>query len=182
MDLLLVGCLGKARGLRGEIYVIAYHPDSPLWRAGVELHLLAPGTSSPGTTGVLEATPQRSLQILGVRVAAKGRLALRLEGVGTRLEAEALNHSPVALSMSALEPPGADEFYYHEVVGWRVCDLSGAEVGTVIRAVETYMDLIEVRPAAGGESFFVPVVGEILKEIDRDNEVLHIDLLEGLIP
>jgi 16S rRNA processing protein RimM len=182
MSLLLVGTLGKARGLKGELFVLAYHPDSPHWEVGRTLYVLPVGTAALDETGILDSKPDLETRIEVVQVGAKGRLVLRLEAVRTRSAAEDLRNCPVAISLDSLESPASDEFYYHEVVGWTVNDRDGVKVGTVVRAVETYLDLVEVRPVAGGETFFIPVVNDIVIAIDRENKVLVVNMMEGLIP
>jgi 16S rRNA processing protein RimM len=182
MSLLLVGTLGKASGLKGEIFVLAYHADSPHWEVGRTLYVLPAGTTAPNEKGILDAEPDLETRVEGVRLGAKGRLVLRLEAVRSRSGAEALRNCPVAIALDTLEKPTPDEFYYHEIAGWAVNDQDGLKVGTVVRAVETYMDLVEVRPVAGGETFFIPVVSDIVTAIDREHKVLVVNMMEGLIP
>ena len=182
MELLLVGSLGKARGLKGELYVMAYHPGSPLWRVGESLYVLPAGTEAPSAAGIVEAKPQFETKLMRVSQGAKGRLVIAVDGVNSREAAEALQNFPVAVAMDVLEAPEEGEFYYHEVAGWAVIGLDGQRVGRVVRAMRTYIDLLEVAPEGGGETFYVPVVGDIVKRIDREARELHIDLLEGLIP
>jgi len=176
----VVGSLGKATGLKGEVFVQAFNLDSPQWTPGTALHVMPAGTAAPSESGVIEGRPQFVSRILGVRLGAKGRLVLRLDGVRSRTAAEKLRNCLVAIAMDSLEPPSKDEFYYHEIVGWDVRDQDGQSIGKVVRAVETYTDLVEIRPSGGGDTFYVPVVGELITKIDRKEQVLHVDLPEGL--
>ena len=77
---------------------------------------------------------------------------------------------------------GEDEVFFYEVPGWQVVTLDGEAVGTVVRAVEGATDLLEIRPASGGPTFFVPFVDQIVREVDRDGGRVVIDALEGLLP
>ena len=85
--------------------------------------------------------------------------------------------------MDDLEAPDDDEFFYHEVPGWRVVDAaSGALLARVVRVVETYAPMLEVAPAGGGPSYFIPVVGELIQTIDRATQTFSVDLPDGLAP
>ena len=182
MSLLIVGSLGKATGLRGELFVQAYNVDSPHWAPGTQLHVLPEGTVPSSDAGVIDDEPQFSTRLIRVRTGAKGRLVVKLDRVRSRTDAEKLRNCLVAIEMDVLEPPAADEFYYHEIIGWEVRDQDGTCVGNVVRAVETYTDLVEIKPLGGGENFYVPVVAELITTIDRSAGVLYVSLPEGLIP
>ena len=182
MSLLIVGSLGKATGLKGEVFVQAYNLNSPHWVPGTDIYVLPLGTTPSSEAGIVDIDPVMQTCIRGVRIGAKGRLVLRLDAVGNRSAAEELRNCPVAISLDSLEEPTDDEFYYHEIIGWSVWDQDEKNLGTVVRAVETYMDLVEVQPLGGGETFFIPVVEERISNIDRSSRVLHVVLPEGLVP
>ena len=79
-------------------------------------------------------------------------------------------------------PEGADEFWLVEMSGWLVEDTSGVRVGVVIDTMQTHIDLLEVRPAAGGDTFYVPMIKDVVAQLDRDRQVVVIHRLAGLIP
>jgi 16S rRNA processing protein RimM len=181
----LLGAVTKAQGLRGELGVLPFHEASPLWKAGGELLLVSPGVLSDeqsrqaDTVEVAEARPVRIRQ---VRPAAKGRLVLSLSGVTDRPAAEALRGAVFGVAPEALGEPDEDEYFYYEVPGWRVESTAGELVGTIVRALPGQTELFEVRPASGGESFYIPVIRDVVTRIDRAGKRVVIEVLEGLLP
>ena len=182
MSLLAMGSLGKASGLRGEIYLQAFNPESPHWRPGTEVYILPRDAKPPNANGIVDEGTAKRTRIEQVRHGAKGRLVVRFESVRDRTSAEGLRNRLIAISLDLLESPADDEFYYYEVVGWEVRDQTGLRIGNVVRAVETYMDLIEIQPVGGGDTFHIPVLDHTITRIDREDGVLHVALPEGLVP
>lgn len=191
--LLLIGVVGKPHGLDGGVYVLPFNPASPLWAPGTGV-LVVPadrvGTSSQDTVVASAATGRLEIRDLGL--GAKERLVCFLSappgargrggGPLDRDGCEALRGAYLAVPVDALDEPGDDEFFFHEVKGWAVEDLAGTPLGTVVDVVETYVELLEVRPTVGREHVFVPVIGGILARIDRPGRRLVLDPPEGLFP
>lgn len=118
-DRLVVGRVGRAHGLRGEI--------------AVRFTSNRPERAEPGS--VVYAA-DRELVIVTSRP-HQDRVLVRFEGVDDRTAAEALQG--LELSAARLEGDDAElpegELWVHEVVGAEVQDRSGATVGRVV-AVE----------------------------------------------
>jgi len=114
-----------------------------------------------------------------VRVAAarahKGRLLLRLEGVG---DAGAAQRYVGAVFYAGRErlPLDAGEFFDCDLVGCAVRDTSGIERG-VVEAVEHYpaSDMLVV----GGH--LIPMVGAIVRDVDLAKRRITIDPPAGLL-
>ena len=118
-DRLVVGRVGRAHGLRGEV--------------AVRFSSNRPERSEPGA--VLHAG-ERELVIDAARP-HQGRMLVHFRGVDDRTAAEALqglelSGAPLTGDDAALDD---DELWVHEVVGAEVRDRSGAVVGRVV-AVE----------------------------------------------
>ncbi len=118
-DRLVVGRVGRAHGLRGEV--------------SVRFTSNRPERAAPGS--VLHADG-RELVVVASRP-HQDRVLVRFEGVDDRTAAEALQGleltaAPLAEHEAQLEP---DELWVHEVVGAEVQDRTGAHLGWVV-AVE----------------------------------------------
>jgi 16S rRNA processing protein RimM len=118
-DRLVVGRVGRAHGLRGEVAVRftsnrpeRAHPGAVLFAGGRELVVAA-------------ARPHQ------------GRMLVHFEGVDDRTAAEALQGLELTAARLGDDDVelGEDEFWVHEVVGAEVRDRTGAPVGRVV-AVE----------------------------------------------
>ena len=153
-DFVLVGEIGRAHGLKGEVRVKSYTED-PRAIAGY---------------GPLVTADGRELVLQGVRPApgaAADLLIARVEGVATREAAEALNRTQLSVPRGRLPPAEEDEFFLADLVGLAVEDTRGEPLGKVV-AVPNYGggDLLEIVPRAGGASALLPFTKAFVPVID----------------
>lgn len=181
MKLVLMGAVARAHGLRGEVVVVPFNPASPVWRAGAAICLVPRGLVGEDPGDVVDVPAVEPERLLDARPGPKGRVVVRLAGVSSRVAAESLKGVYLAIPLESLQDR-EDEVFFYEVPGWRVETVEGEPVGTIVRAVEGATDLLEIRPASGGPTFFVPFVEHIVREVDRAGGRVVIDALEGLLP
>ncbi|MFN4288284.1 MAG: ribosome maturation factor RimM [Brevundimonas sp.] len=149
--LVLVGHVMGAFGVRGEIR-------------------LKPYTEAADALLTYKTLRDRSgavrLTLEGGRV-VKGDLIGRAAEVQTREQAEALRGLKLHVPREALPPLDEDEFYLVDLIGLAVRTQDGKAMGTV-RAVQNYgaSDLIEVAPAGGGESWYLPFTREAVPTVN----------------
>ena len=148
-------CLGRAigaRGLKGEVRIKTFTQD-PLAISGY---------------GPLEdEAGARRFEITKV-TAAKDGVVARIKGVTTREDAEALKGTQFFVNRDKLpEVEDEGEFYFADLTGLVAVNGEGAALGQVI-SVQNFGagDLLEIRPATGGQSVFVPFTQEIVPDID----------------
>ena len=149
-DLILVGRVAGAFGVRGEIRITSYTAE-PLALVGYKTLLREDG--SPGLT------------LTGGR-AAKGGVVARAREIATREEAEAARGLQLYIPRVALPAPeDEDEFYIADLVGLAVVSPDGAPLGRV-RSVRDFGagDLLEIAPAAG-ESWWLTFTREAVPEV-----------------
>lgn len=99
---------------------------------------------------------------------AKGVLTVRCAGVGDRDQAETLKGCKLYVARDALPVIEETETYYHaDLIGLAVETLEGEALGTVA-AVQDFGagDVLEIRPANGGESFYIPFTRAAVPEVD----------------
>jgi 16S rRNA processing protein RimM len=146
----LLGEIGAAQGLKGEVRIRSFTQD--------------PGAIA--SYGPLEDEQGRLVEIESLRVTPKVLIA-RVKGVTTREGAEALARTRLYVPRTRLPAREEDEWYHADLVGLAVIGKDGAALGTVIAVLNFGAgDLIEVRPAAGGESLIVPFTEETVPEVD----------------
>ncbi len=108
-----------------------------------------------------------------------GRLLVKFDGIGTRSEAEGLKGA-LYISADRLRELDAAEYWHHEIVGCRVFDPGGDEIGVVRAVVEgPVQDLLVVATGAGER--LIPMVAEIVKVIDSAVGRIVVDPPEGLL-
>ena len=123
-----------------------------------------------------------TLTVKRVSPGPKGRLVIWFDGISNRSEADAHKGAWLAIAADALGDLADDEFWYHEVAGWRVCTRDNELLGKVVRIVDGATELLEVRPPKGGETYFIPMVDAFIVDFDREEGRVIVDPIEGLIP
>jgi 16S rRNA processing protein RimM len=172
-DFLVVGHLRKAHGIKGELAVrpLTDHPEGT-FSPGVVLRL------GDGEAG--EPDPDLPpLRLTTVRPHQRGYL-VAFGGVETRDEAEALVGGYLLREREALEPRGADEVFYHELLGAEVVTVDGRVLGQVVEVYELRpSDLLEVRGSGG--RYMIPFQRKVVVEVDTEARRLVVDPPEGLL-
>jgi 16S rRNA processing protein RimM len=150
-DSILVGVFGAPHGVRGQIRLKSYTADPAA--------ILAFGS--------LRAEDGRVFRLRFIRPAGE-MLIVAVEGIADRDAAAALTNTRLYVPRGAL-PATADgeEFYYADLLGMAVEDQAGAVLGTVV-GVEDFGagDLLEIAPAGGGPTAWLPFSREAVPVVD----------------
>lgn len=154
-----VGAIAGGFGVQGEVRLKSFCADP------AAIADYAPLTSEDGRS-------------FGVRIvrAIPGAFAVRLTGVATREEAEALKGTRLYAPRDRLPPLGEDEYYHADLIGLAVVDTGGAALGTV-RAVLDHGagDILEVaRP--GKAELLVPFTRAAVPTVDIAGRRIVVDL------
>jgi 16S rRNA processing protein RimM len=147
---IVVGRLAGAFGVRGELRLKSFCAEPAAIAGYCPLH-----------------TPDgRVFPALRITGQAPGALVVRVEGVATREEAEALKGADLLADRSRLPPLPEDEFYHADLLGLPVQDPGGAALGTV-RAVFNHGagDILEV-VRAGGATLLLPFTRAVVPVVD----------------
>ncbi len=118
----------------------------------------------------------RRLRLAVAGRAGKGRLLARVEGVGDRDEALALQGQRLYVPRDRLPPTQDDkEFYHADLLGLRVSDLAGKALGNVT-AVHDFGagDVLTIRDKAGNETT-LPFTEAVVPTVDLEAGRLIVD-------
>jgi len=150
-DLILVARVAGAFGVRGEVRLTAFTGDPLALRDYGDL-LRADG--SPGLT------------LVAAR-AVKGGIIACTPQITTPEQADALRGLELFVPRAALPEPDEDEFYLADLIGLSAVDPEGAAVGQ-IKSVQNFGagDLLEIAPAEGGATWWLPFTREAAPEVD----------------
>ena len=158
----VVGRIGKAHGIRGEVSV-EVRTDEPERRYadGATLATRTPRGEEPHGTG----RPHR-LTVRGTRW-HQSRLLVTFEEIHDRTAAEAARGLLLAVEVADDETPeDPDEFYDHQLIGLTVYDVDGTVLGEVTGLVHGgAQDLLAVK-ALDGRDTLVPFVKALVPEVD----------------
>ena len=162
----LVGIVGRAHGVRGEL-AVEPRTDEPDLRF------------APGATLRVEGRDRR-LVVESARDHS-GRLLVRFRDVADRNAAEALRGLRLVADVDpASRPEEPEEYYDRQLIGLRVLTAAGAEVGTVSGVAHLpSQDLLEID--AAGETRLVPFVAELVPEVDLDQGLVRLADVPGLL-
>jgi 16S rRNA processing protein RimM len=123
-------------------------------------------------------------QILHIRRCKQADKAILVtfEEVHDRESAGLLRNSLVYVRADEIPALPEGEYYHHQILGLRVVSDQGQMLGTVVEILETGAnDVVVIRPEVGRE-ILVPLVNDFILRIDLQAGVLHVRLVEGLLP
>ena len=164
----IVGRIGRAHGLRGEV--------------GIEIRTDEPERRfCDGARLVTDTSPERTLTIAGSRWHGD-RLLVKFAEVPDRTAAEDLRNTVVQADVPDDErPEDPEEYYDRELIGLKVRTTDGLEAGEVIEVIHLpSQDLLEIRRPAGN-AVLVPLVEELVPEIDLDGKYVLVADRPGLL-
>jgi 16S rRNA processing protein RimM len=172
-ELVIVGRIRKAHGIRGEVVVepITDAPDA----------VFAPGRRVfAGTTTGDRARDGSELSVTEARPFREG-LLVRFDTIPDRTTAELWRDRYLLLPAAELEPPGEDEVYIHDLVGMRVVLSSGEDLGTVNEVYELPQGLgLDVALASGG-SVVLGFRPEVVKRVSAADRLIEVELAPGTL-
>jgi 16S rRNA processing protein RimM len=163
MSLIQIGRLGRAHGLRGEVVLDRVSLDA------AELQSIGSFTwqGAGGERRRLESA--RS---------ATGTVLVRFKGICDRERAAQLTNGDLYAEHRRVPDPGPGMAYSFQLIGLKVVDVSGRELGVVKDVISTGAHPIYV--IAGAREILVPAAGPVLRRVDLEAGVITVDLPEGL--
>lgn len=166
-DLIPVGAIAGAYGVRGELRVKSYCavPEdierySPLW------------------------TENRAKQYaLAILRPIKNGFAARIPDVANKEEADALRGTVLYAERDQLPSLPDDEFYYADLIGLDVYDTGGVLLGRV-KTVNNHGadDLLEMQLAGSSETVFLPFTKIAVPTVDLASGRIIADPPLGILP
>jgi 16S rRNA processing protein RimM len=161
-----VAKIGAAHGTRGEVRLWPFTATAE-----------AVGTYGPLQT----ADGTQTFQIEALRPAGNFLVA-RFKGVTDRATAERLRDIELYVPRERLPVPEPDEFYHADLIGLQAQDTAGKSFGIVV-AVHNFGagDLLEIAPAAGGETVMLPFSAATVPSVEIATGCIVVDPPEGLL-
>ncbi len=165
-ELLEIGYIGKAHGLRGELRLTLHNPDGDALDCVERLVVRQQGV-------------QQMLTLTSIRGGTNPVLVC-FEGIESRDAAERLKGATAFVFRSDLPPLEPGEYYLSDLVGAKVVGPDG-EVGVVTElALYPTVDSLVIVDAAG-KRFEQPLVEAWIESVDATSRVIRLRSVEGLI-
>ena len=179
-ELLVVGRVVSAQGLRGELRV---NPMSDFPE-----RFTRPG---PRWLQTRDGAAREVTLLSGRQLPGKELFVIQLEGVNDRSGAEALVGQELLVPAADRPKLARGEFHLLDLVGLEVRLLEESElqgklqpgrvIGTVKDLIHAGNDLLEVEPAGGGAPLWIPFVEAIVPEVQLEAGWIGITPPPGLL-
>lgn len=164
-DRIIVGVIGGAFGVRGELRLKSFCADP------ASIADYAPLTTEDG----------RSLGAMTVTGQTSNALTVRIEGIADKEAADALKGVSLYAERARLPSLPEDEFYHADLIGLTVVDTGGTVLGTV-RAVQNHgaTDLLEIHAPGMKDTVLLPFTAAVVPTVDLASGRIVADPPEGL--
>ena len=107
-------------------------------------------------------------------------LRVKFEGVENDEDTAPFIGSQLYLPLDLLPKLGDDKFYYHEIIGFAVKDVSFGDVGVVSGVNDSNVQpLFEID--RNGTEILIPLIDRFIKKVDKENKVILLEVPNGLI-
>lgn len=166
-DLLQVGIITSTHGVRGEVKVYPTTDDPRRFRRLKEV--------------VLDTGREKlNLEIEGVKF-FKQFVILKFKGLDNINDIEKYRQKSVYVTRKNAVRLQRDEYFIADLIGLKVQDEDGAELGTVKDVIETGANDVYEVEMADGRSLLLPAIKQCILNVDVENGMMRVHVLEGLL-
>ncbi|HET7236152.1 MAG TPA: ribosome maturation factor RimM [Actinomycetota bacterium] len=158
-----VGRIGKAHGVRGEVVVVVLSEVPERFDRG----------------SVLRTEDGRSLTVASSRP-YRDKLLVTFEGVGDRVQAEALQTALLVAPESSSPSLPEGSWWDHQIEGCSVATDSGLSLGTVREVIHTAANDVWSAVDEAEVETLIPVLGDVLVEVDIEGRRIVVREIPGL--
>ena len=160
--LVIVGRVLAPKGLNGEIQVEVLSDSPERFSSGGVLYV----RGQPHTIHHSSTMP-------------RGRVAVRLEGIDSREQAEALRHDYLMVPEDSVPSLPEGEFYHYQIIGISVYTGEREHLGQISEIIETGSNDVYVVTLCG-EELLIPALDEVIREVDVKAGTMTVDLPDGI--
>ena len=166
-DLLQVGIITSTHGVRGEVKVYPTTDDPRRFRRLKEV--------------VLDTGKEKmNLEIEGVKF-FKQFVILKFKGLDNINDIEKYRQKSLYVTRKNAVRLQRDEYFIADLIGLKVQDEDGKELGTVKDVIETGANDVYEVEMADGKSLLLPAIKQYILNVDVENGTMQVYVLEGLL-
>ena len=156
-----VGKVLSPWGIRGDVTIQVLSDNPARFRNGATVYL-----------NHLPRTVER-FRTIG------GKAVVKLSGTADRNEAERLRGQFLEVPEEDLMGLPADVYFQHQILGLEVRTTDGRSLGTVAEILKTGSN--DVYVVRGPREHLIPAIGDVIKEVDLQQNLLLIEPIPGLL-
>ena len=166
-DLVQVGIITSTHGVRGEVKVYPTTDDPRRFRRLKEV--------------VLDTGREKlNLEIEGVKF-FKQFVILKFKGLDNINDIEKYRQKSLYVTRKNAVRLQRDEYFIADLIGLKVQDEDGTELGTVKDVIETGANDVYEVEMADGRSLLLPAIKQCILNVDVENGMMQVHVLEGLL-
>ena len=166
-DLLQDGIITSTHGVRGEVKVYPTTDDPRRFRRLKEV--------------VLDTGKEKmNLEIEGVKF-FKQFVILKFKGLDNINDIEKYRQKSLYVTRKNAVRLQRDEYFIADLIGLKVQDEDGKELGTVKDVIETGANDVYEVEMADGKSLLLPAIKQCILNVDVENGTMQVHVLEGLL-
>jgi 16S rRNA processing protein RimM len=165
-----VGKIVNTHGIRGELKIMP-QTDFPEVRfaKGNRLYAFAPNSDEPVPLTVRSARAHKGAYIVAFREYDNINDVLRFKGGSLKVPEEDL------LELKE------GQYYIHEIVGCEVVSEDGASLGVIKEVLPLAANDVWVAKREGRKDLLIPVIDDVVRDVDIAAKRVTIHVLEGLL-
>ncbi|MGN0484550.1 MAG: ribosome maturation factor RimM [Lachnospiraceae bacterium] len=165
-DMLQVGVVTSAHGIRGEVKVFPTTDDAHRFKKLKSVYL---------DTG----KSKQEVTITSVKF-FKNMVILKLDGVDDRDEAEKLRQAKLLVTRDAAVKLQKDEYFIADLIGLKVVSDEGEELGSLDDVLQTGANDVYVVKHPGRPDLLIPAIKQCILEVKPQEGFVKVHLLPGL--
>lgn len=170
MNYFRVGKIVNTHGIKGEVKVLPISDFADLrLNIGNKVSLFLP-----------DGTFQQSMEITGKRL-HKGMFLLTFRGIDTMTDAEKFKQMEIKISEQQLHTLPEGEYYYHEIIGCTAVTDTGQTLGVIDSILTPGANHVWVVADQQGREILLPVIDDVILQVDVANKRVLVHLLDGLV-
>lgn len=167
MDFYNVGKIVNTHGIRGDVRVM---PTTDFvaerFAKGQDLYLQQAGEP-------LKLTVELARQ-------HKGFILVKFVGYDNINDVQAFRDHELMVSGKDQQPLEDGQYYYHQIIGLSVKTVDGEELGTIKEILSPGANDVWVVQRDGKKDLLLPVIDDVVKEVDLNAGEVTVELMEGL--
>ena len=107
-------------------------------------------------------------------------LRISVEGVNSEKQADLMIGKSVYLPLDQLPKLDDDQFYFHEIIGFKVIDYVLGPIG-IITGVNDASSQVLLEVEHNDRQILIPLVDELIQQLDKQQKQLYLTIPEGLL-
>lgn len=166
-DMLQVGVIASTHGVRGEVKVFPTTDDAKRFKRLKEV--------------ILDTGKERiTLEIEGVKF-FKQFVILKFKGIDNIDAVQKYRQKSIYVTRQNAVRLGRDEYFIADLMGLRVVDEEGQELGVLKEVMETGANDVYVIEMTDGRELLLPAIKQCVLQVSVEEGFVKVHILEGLL-